>query len=410
MVGKLKLTRNQLAQFLSDHESIKQFEALFSLADSLAPDFVNEVAIAAENAGSRANQALDGIQRIADALELISASPVNQEGNSIVTDYIDFNGTPPHSDAARRVVWNDADDTLNIHHSGNVVQQVGLEYYVRFANDTGAAIPKGTVVGLDYVGGVTTDNVVPFIADGSVPMLNIVGVTTQEVLNTESGRATVFGVVTDIDTTGTPYGETWAQGDVLYASTTFAGGFTKVKPTAPNWCVPLALVLFSDANFGQLFVRPTIDQPLYFGAFTKTADATPAAINTAYAITFDTTEVANGVSIGATTSQIIAEFSGLYNFSVSFQLTSGSASAKNVWLWFRKNGVDVSNSAMIVSLDSGSSVVSPSRDLFFSLAAGDYIELMWAADSTNVTLDARAATAFAPSAPSVTLIVSQEQQ
>lgn len=78
MANKLKLTRNQLAQFLSDHESIKQFEKLFSIVDALAPDFVNEVLIAAETAGSRATQALDALQRLSNALELLALAPVAQ--------------------------------------------------------------------------------------------------------------------------------------------------------------------------------------------------------------------------------------------------------------------------------------------------------------------------------------------
>lgn len=36
MVNKLKLTRNQLATFLKDHEQIKQFEQLFTVADNSA--------------------------------------------------------------------------------------------------------------------------------------------------------------------------------------------------------------------------------------------------------------------------------------------------------------------------------------------------------------------------------------
>ena len=73
--GRLNLTRDQLAAFLKDHQSIKQFELLFSTVDAIAPDFVNEINIAAENAGSRAQQALDTLQRIADALELLALSP-----------------------------------------------------------------------------------------------------------------------------------------------------------------------------------------------------------------------------------------------------------------------------------------------------------------------------------------------
>ena len=47
---------------------------------------------------------------------------------------------------------------------------------------------------------------------------------------------------------------------------------------------------------------------------------------------------------------------------------------------------------------------------FFSLAAGDYIEIMFAADDTAITVDNVAATAFAPAAPAIVLAVSQVQQ
>jgi hypothetical protein len=106
----------------------------------------------------------------------------------------------------------------------------------------------------------------------------------------------------------------------------------------------------------------------------------------------------------------VAANAGLYKFSVSLQLTSSSASVKNVWIWFRKNGVDIANTSMITSLDSATAIRSPSRDLFFSLLAGDYIEIMFASDSTNMTVDNIAATAFAPAAPAAILTVNQEQQ
>ncbi|MOA64261.1 hypothetical protein D3C78_1902540 [compost metagenome] len=65
---------------------------------------------------------------------------------------------------------------------------------------------------------------------------------------------------------------------------------------------------------------------------------------------------------------------------------------------------------MITSLDSATAIRTPSRDLFFSMAAGDYIELMFASDSTAMTLDNVPATAFAPAAPAAILTVNQEQQ
>jgi Tfp pilus assembly protein PilN len=75
----LKLTRNQLAAFLKDHESIKQFETLFSLVAPLAPDLLSEINTEAQSANSRAVEALASLNRIANALELLSLSPPSSQ-------------------------------------------------------------------------------------------------------------------------------------------------------------------------------------------------------------------------------------------------------------------------------------------------------------------------------------------
>lgn len=73
---RLKLTRDQLAKFLQDQESIKQFEKLFSTVDAIAPDVVSEIGISAETANTRAQQALDALQRMANALEMLALAPL----------------------------------------------------------------------------------------------------------------------------------------------------------------------------------------------------------------------------------------------------------------------------------------------------------------------------------------------
>jgi len=147
----------------------------------------------------------------------------------------------------------------------------------------------------------------------------------------------------------------------------------------------------------------------FYGQFKKTTSVSPAATNTAYAITFDTTEESNKVSIGSPASRIVVEEAGIYNFSAHFTVLSNNASAKTVYFWFRKNGVDVSASAFLSTSDINGGHMASGRDDFFSLVAGDYIELMWAADSTNLELHASAATGFAPSGPSCLLSVMQVQ-
>jgi len=464
MVDNFLIARDRLAAFLPDNDTIRRFEKLFNEANVTTPaniDFIfkiiQELSIDIVNADSKGVLASNSVAALARDVELLTSAPAPdlsridalsqlmqavseyigtadananrlnslltalsrdlevsatsprfQMPNSFPIDYIDFNQAAPTdvSQQVGRLAWNAGDDTLDIQHSGGVTQQVGQELFGRIVNNTGSTIPNGSCLGINPA----TNSFVLFTANGTLSPITIVGVSTQDIPNGAAGRITVWGRVHDLNTSGTPFGEVWTAGQILYVSPTIAGGFTSVKPTAPNLSMPIAQVITVNATTGIIAVRPTIEQQLFYGSFVKTSDQVPAAANTAYAITWDSALIANGVAIGAPTSRIICTNAGLYNFSASFQLTSSSASVKNVWFWFRKNGVDVANTSLITSLDSGTAIRAPSRSLFFSMAAGDYIELMLASDSTNITLDNIAATAFAPAAPAAILTVTQEQQ
>ena len=285
------------------------------------------------------------------------------------------------------------------------IEDAALLQYTVVQNTTGSTIPKGTVVGFAGVGSNNVLSVTPYLADGSSPSLYILGVMAEELPDSgATGLCCVWGNVSGIDTSA------FNVGDVLYASPTVAGAFTNVKPTAPDNVIPIAAVLVDSATAGDIFVRPTIEQQKYYGEFTKTTDQTPASTNTAYALTFDNTEIAEGISIGSPASRIVVVQSGLYQFDATVQISSSSSSAKTVWLWFRKNGTDVANSARLVTININNGYTAVSMSEFFSLAANDRIEIMFAADNTAITVDNVAATAFAPAAPAVVLAVSQIQQ
>jgi hypothetical protein len=285
------------------------------------------------------------------------------------------------------------------------IEDAALLQYTVVQNTTGFTIPKGTVVGFAGVGSNNVLSVTPYLADGSSPSLYILGVMAEELPDSgATGLCCVWGNVSGIDTSA------FNVGDVLYASPTVAGAFTNVKPTAPDNVIPIAAVLVDSATAGDIFVRPTIEQQKYYGEFTKTSDQSPAVMNTAYALTFDNTEIAEGISIGSPASRIVVVQSGLYQFDATVQIGSSSSSAKTVWLWFRKNGTDVANSARLVTININNGYTAVSMSEFFSLAANDRIEIMFAADNTAITVDNVAATAFAPAAPAVVLAVSQIQQ
>jgi hypothetical protein len=320
--------------------------------------------------------------------------------------FIQMNTTPVTVSGIGKINWNATDQTLDIGMDYGVVQQVGMETYARVQNNTGSTIPNGTVVGFSGVGPDDTLEVTPYLADGVTPTLYVLGVITHDLPDTgEKGYCTTFGYVRDVDTSA------FAVGDILYASPTVAGGLTNVKPTAPDNVVPIAAVLHVSATVGIIFVRPTIQQQLYYGEFTKTNSQSPAVANTAYELLFTNTEIANGVSIGGTTSQIIVAQAGLYNIAASVQITSTNASQKSVWVWLRLNGTtDFPNSARIASITLNNGYLVVSLNEVASLNAGDFIEVMYAANNTNVSIATVAATAFAPAAPAVILAVTQTEQ
>lgn len=339
-------------------------------------------------------------------IEALTTTPPLLNSNTLDTNYLTFEIDAPHTAQIGRMGWNQADQTLDLGMEYDVVQQVGLETYARVANFTGVTIPNGTVVG--FTGAVPDSalSVAPYLADGATNTLYVVGVMTHDLPDTgQKGYCTVWGFVRDVDTSG------FTLGDILYASPTVAGKLTNVKPTAPNNVVPIAAVLQVGTTDGVIFVRPTIEQQIYYGEFTKTNSQTPLLANTAYPLLFTNTEIANGVSIGTTTSEIYVAQAGLYNIACSVQITSTNSSQKSVWVWLRLNGTtDFPNSARVASITLNNGYVVVTLNEVASLLAGDFIEVMYAADSTNVSIATVAATAFAPAAPAVILAVTQTEQ
>tara|TARA_R110002126_G_scaffold210584_2_gene357150 strand:- start:1 stop:648 length:648 start_codon:yes stop_codon:yes gene_type:complete len=142
------------------------------------------------------------------------------------------------------------------------------------------------------------------------------------------------------------------------------------------------------------------------GAFYSTTTQTAAAINTAYPITFNTTDITDGVYIGATTSQVFVDRIRTYNFQFSAQLIKASVGIGNVFIWYRVNGVNVTNSARQTTLAGSSAVVVAAWNYVVKLNAGDYFELVFSTDDTGCQIVAVAAAAPAPAIPSVILTVT----
>lgn len=152
--------------------------------------------------------------------------------------------------------------------------------------------------------------------------------------------------------------------------------------------------------------RPEVQQT-YYGAFYDTTTQTHTAVNTAKAITFDTTDISYGIERASTTSRITFYNPGVYDVQFSAQVDTTSGGTDQIWIWLRKNGTDVPSSASTFRIQGNNSEIVAAWDFMVEIAANDYVELMWAVDDLNVQLLAAVAAAPIPAIPSVILTVMQ---
>jgi hypothetical protein len=93
---------------------------------------------------------------------------------------------------------------------------------------------------------------------------------------------------------------------------------------------------------------------------------------------------------GTVASRLVAALPGLYNIQFSVQLVSTDASIHDVDIWFRKNGTDVAESNSQFSVPNRHGGVDGhllgALNFYIDLAAGDDVEIMWATNSSNTTI------------------------
>lgn len=151
----------------------------------------------------------------------------------------------------------------------------------------------------------------------------------------------------------------------------------------------------------------------YWGEFWSTANQTAATTTSAYVVTFNNSNAqSDGVSV-VSNSRVTVANPGFYNIAVSVQVTNSAVQIHDAWFWFRKNGTDIADSCSQESIQQ-SHGGNPGALIFYvnvieKLVAGDYIELVWSASNTAVSLETIAAgvSPTRPASPSVILTINQ---
>lgn len=174
----------------------------------------------------------------------------------------------------------------------------------------------------------------------------------------------------------------------------------------------------TDARIGVdsvILLMPTDDVSASYqfphGSFQDTTNQTISSTTTAYPMTFNTTDFSEFVSI-VSGSRITVALSGVYDLQFSSQFSNANTSIQDIDIWIRKNGTDIPLSKGRVSIPNKHGSINghilPSWNYLLPLAANDYVQIMWAATSTDVSMESIAAgtTPTTPAAASVIATVN----
>jgi hypothetical protein len=137
-----------------------------------------------------------------------------------------------------------------------------------------------------------------------------------------------------------------------------------------------------------------------YGSFLSTTSQTNLDTTNGNAATFNTTTENRNVSVQSN-SRLTVVSAGTYNIQFSAQVTKTDAGSDDINIWFKKNGVNVANSATNITLVGNNTPQLATVNFILTLAANDYVEIWWWSADANVILLAETAAAPYPAIPSI---------
>ena len=150
-----------------------------------------------------------------------------------------------------------------------------------------------------------------------------------------------------------------------------------------------------------------------YGSFYSTQTQTNVA-GTARSMSLNITDITNGVSISGSTNPfntyIKTQNAGVYDIQFSAQVDKTDSGTDEIWIWLRKNGTDISDSATSVQLTGNGAHYVAAWNFFVNSAANDYFQLMWYSPDANVRLHAEPAFGLVPGIPSLIVTANRVDQ
>jgi len=169
---------------------------------------------------------------------------------------------------------------------------------------------------------------------------------------------------------------------------------THIAPVRENNIVP-SYVLQYDPATSEVY-RSNVLVPAY-GSFSLNTSITVGGLNVPTPITYDTTEIASGISFDPLSpSHITVAQTGIYKLSYSIQFDKSGGGTSQVDIWIAVDGTEVPRSASQGSVNGPNGEVFMMCEYILSLTSSNFVEVYFTSNN-DATM---AATAF-PAVPLV---------
>jgi hypothetical protein len=129
-----------------------------------------------------------------------------------------------------------------------------------------------------------------------------------------------------------------------------------------------------------------------YNQLSSNQDQTAASVAVAYAITLNTDEFPNGISV-VSNSRITFAQQGIYNVAYSIQFKNTTNDQQDIDIWLRYNGTDIANSNSRFTIPARKSAGDPSHLIAVTPIMVDipvdngYVEIMWRVENTGVSIE-----------------------
>lgn len=127
--------------------------------------------------------------------------------------------------------------------------------------------------------------------------------------------------------------------------------------------------------------------------------------NVSQSFQYDTTDLVYKTYL-VPPGKLYVQESGVYNIQFSAQLEEPLAGSAIIYIWFRKNGVNIPESATAVDL-SNKGKLAAAWNFMTHLSEGDYVEIMWQSDNNNTLIVAVPPAGNIPAIPSIITTITQ---